>query len=125
MKKLSASEFRLILAVGLCVVFFIATPSSPTSSDSCYEHKDHGSIIVDNPNEYTIKIQIFGKGEFTIPKQQSRNIIDFKPGEYMWTAIGEYYIVSQNQYSKNFFYGKTKVEKDKTSRIYIPKRDPV
>jgi len=124
MKRMSVSEFRLMLAVGLCAFFFIATPSSPTSSDSCYEHKDHGSIIVDNPNEYTIKIQIFGKGEFTIPKKNSRNIIDFKPGEYMWTAIGEY-DTTYNYHHKTFWYGQTKVEKDKTSRIYIPKRDPV
>jgi len=125
MIRMSASEFRLMLAVGICVVLFVSTPSSPTSSDSCYEHKDHGSVIVDNPNEYSIRIQIFGKGEYKIPKKDSRNIIDLKPGEYMWTAFGEYYILSENRYETYFFYGETVIKKDETSRIYIPKRDPV
>lgn len=124
MIRMRASEFRLMLAVGICVVLFVATPSSPTSSDSCYEHKDHGSIIVDNPNGFPIKIAIGGKGEFTIPMQDSRKIVDFEPKEYLWSAYGECYYASANEYVKEFFCGKIKVKKDETSRINIPRRGP-
>lgn len=124
MKKITASDVRLMLAVGVCVVFFVATPTSPASSDSCYEHKDHGSINVDNPNVYSIEIKIHNKGTYACPYLQSRAIIDVKPGEYAWSAVGEFYLPDKNQYGKNFFYGRTIVKKDKVSYISIPKRDP-
>ena len=58
LKKLSRGELKLLLAVGLCVVLFVASPTSPTDDSTC--GGDHGKLAFTNNSDQFISISVSG-----------------------------------------------------------------
>lgn len=59
--NLKSSEFRLLIAVCLVVVLFVASPTSPTDAQGCSGDNFHGDLlVVNNSKDASIEISFTG-----------------------------------------------------------------
>lgn len=106
---------KVMLAAGLCFVFFMATTSS---DDQCVDRTEKGSVVVMNRKDYMVEVWIGDNGPYTCENSAfDTKIFNVDPGNhvYCWFSV-----IKFMNGKKRFGAGTVLVEKGKTSYIAIP-----
>jgi hypothetical protein len=86
-KKWSGPELRLFLAAFLCIVFFVATPTSPTNGDKCVEDVGYLSIK-NNSSNWVCEFSVSGpQSALSRILPGAQESITLKPGVYTYSAV--------------------------------------
>jgi len=87
LSSVRAVDLRLVLAVAVCSLLFVAT--STDEMDSCSSGHD-GTITFENTSDWTIRVSISGPGgtrSTTIESRRLQYMYGVKPGYYAWKAV--------------------------------------
>lgn len=124
LRKLRPQEIRLLLSVFLCVIFFVATPTSPTDEDACSEPGVGDVLIINNSSDnlyFLVFSEDWSQGVF-VNSNSSSAMQDKKPGICVYTIMsmtqwepGQTYL-----YHKLLRKGNFIVSADKTTQIVFP-----
>jgi|GEM_PF-2016587 len=113
LKKMTRGEARLLLAVGLCVVLFVASPTSPTDDSTC--GGDHGKLAVSNNSDQFISVSVSGPRSFSFSLNPDQTgTTETKVGTYTWKAV-----TTSSIFKNLVTTGTAQVKKDQTTTVVV------